>query len=75
MKKSCPECGHRMPVYADECPKCACWLDGEARAYLLAAVFIIYVATFVGILWIFHREEPPANPKPAAALQIRFNCG
>lgn len=52
MNKPCPDCGHPVEFYADECPKCACWLDAESAMYLALTLFIIYVLGLGGILYL-----------------------
>ncbi len=55
MKKPCPDCGHPVGLRADECPKCACWLDSESALYLVLAFFLIYILGFFGILYLLNR--------------------
>jgi hypothetical protein len=61
-----------MAYYADECPKCACWVDMESIVYVRVAFFAIFFLTVFGLYWILNGdvEVPAKKPAPSATTTI-----
>ena len=66
MKKVCPDCGHSVAQWADECPHCACWMDVESSIYLRSIFFITYFLTFGGVIWVLHQDPVSPDTQPPA---------